>query len=179
MSQGPSPKKNPKNPQSGQTARAYTPTDGILDQWKRERPDLDCAPMAVVGDLWRASETVRQGVVENWGRYELDLPMADVILTLRRQGRGHALSPSQLAGDMMLSTSAMTNRLDRLEKRGLIERRPDPEDRRGLKIVLTDEGFALADDVVVTHVETEERLLGGLSTQERDQLRGLLQKLMD
>ena len=175
MSQGPKPKSHPK---SAKNAPGYTSTDGILDQWRRERPDLDCTPMGVIGDLWRAGENIRQGVVENWSRYDLDFPMADVILTLRRQGHGQALSPSQLAGDMMLSTSAMTNRLDKLEKRGLIERRPDPEDRRGLKIVLTDAGFALADEVVVTHVETEERLIAGLNAEERDQLRALLQKVM-
>jgi len=88
-----------------------------------------------------------------------------------------ALSPSALAKDMMLSTSAMTSRLDRLEKRGLIERQSDPNDRRGLKIVLTDAGFALADDLVVSHVQTEERLLSALSEQERAQLRGLLAKV--
>lgn len=150
--------------------------DGILAQWRRERPDLDPSPMAVVGELWRAAERVRQGVVENWAHFGLDLPGSDVILTLRRQGRGVSLSPSALAKEMMLSASAMTNRLDRLEQRGLIRRESDPGDRRGLRIVLTGEGFALADEMVVAHVETEERLLAGLSKKEREQLRALLVK---
>ncbi|MBL4614034.1 MAG: MarR family transcriptional regulator [Magnetovibrio sp.] len=84
-----------------------------------------------------------------------------------------------MAKDMMLSTSAMTNRLDRLEKRGLLIRASDPKDRRGLKIALSDEGFALADEIVVTHVQTEERLLSALSVDERTQLRGLLAKIGD
>ena len=102
---------------------------------------------------------------------------SDVILTLRRQGRGKTLSPSALAKEMMLSTSAMTNRLDRLEKRGLIERTSDPEDRRGLKILLTEEGFDLADEAVGKHVETEESMLAGLTKTERDQLCGLLARV--
>jgi len=88
-----------------------------------------------------------------------------------------ALSPSALAKDMMLSTSAMTSRLDRLEKRGLIERQSDTNDRPGHKSVLTDAGLALADDLVVSHVQTEERLLSALSEKEREQLRGLLAKV--
>ncbi len=100
-----------------------------------------------------------------------------MLLTLRRQGRGNALSPSALAKDMMLSTSAMTNRLDRLEKRRLIARQTDPDDRRGLRIVLTDAGFALVDGLVASHLVTEERMLAALSQAERAMLRELLEKI--
>jgi len=151
--------------------------DHIVAQWRRERPDIDPSPMAVCGSVWRASERVRQGVLTNLADTGLDFPGFDVLMTLRRQGKGSALSPSALAKEMMLSTSAMTSRLDRLEKRGLIERQSDPNDRRGLKIVLTDAGFTLADDLVVSHVQTEERLLSALSEKEREQLRGLLAKV--
>lgn len=151
--------------------------DSILGQWRRERPDIDPMPMAVCGDIWRTGERLRQGVLGNLSNYGLDQPGSDVILTLRRQGKGKSLSPSALAQEMMLSTSAMTNRLDRLEKRSLIERVADPDDRRGLKIVLTDEGFALADRIVLSHVETEEGILSALSEAERDQLRQLLGKI--
>ena len=151
--------------------------DAILAQWRRERPDIDAAPMAVCGAVWRAGDRLRQGVLANLTQYDLDFAGFDVILTLRRQGRGEALSPSALAKDMMLSTSAMTNRLDRLEKRGLITRMTDPKDRRGLKIVLSDEGFALADKIVATHVDTEERMLAELAPAERDQIRTLLAKV--
>jgi DNA-binding MarR family transcriptional regulator len=151
--------------------------DSILAQWRRERPDIDPSPMAVCGDVWRASERLRQGVVDNLSGCGLDLAGFDVILTLRRQGRGGSLSPSALAKEMMLSTSAMTNRLDRLEKRGLIERRAAPDDRRALNIVLSEEGFALADALIVSHVETEERLLAALTNEERNHLRLLLNKI--
>ncbi|CAM5217906.1 MarR family transcriptional regulator [Bosea thiooxidans] len=153
------------------------PMDSILAQWRRERPDLDSSVMAVCGDLWRAADRVRDGVAANLAGDELDLAGFDVLLTLRRQGKGRALSPSELAQDMMISTSAMTNRLDRLQKRGLIERRADPEDRRALRIVLTEGGFALADRIVASHVATEERLVSALTPEERAQLRRLLAKI--
>ena len=152
--------------------------DLILMQWRKERPDIDTAPMAVCGQIWRAGEILRQGVNANWSKYDLDLAGSDVILTLRRQGHGATLSPSELAKDMMLSTSAMTNRLDRLEERGLIRRTMDPNDRRGLRIVLSDEGFSLADEMVVTHVATEERMLSALTKAERHQIRSLLGKIV-
>ncbi|WP_288903724.1 MarR family transcriptional regulator [uncultured Sneathiella sp.] len=151
--------------------------ESILEQWRRERPDIDPSPMAVCGQIWRAGEILRKGVTANWANYGLDLAGSDVILTLRRQGRGATLSPSDLAKDMMLSTSAMTNRLDRLEKRGLVKRTTDPKDRRGLRIILTDEGFALADEMVATHVATEEKLLSTLTKEECSQIRQLLSKI--
>ncbi len=153
------------------------PMDAILAQWRRERPELDPDVMAVCGDLWRAGERLRQGVTANLAASKLDIAGFDVLLTLRRQGHGGALSPSALAKDMMLSSSAMTNRLDRLEKRGLIARQTDPGDRRGLKIVLSEEGFRLADELVVSHLEIEERLLAALSREERSQLRELLNRV--
>lgn len=163
--------KSPRNDTMG------APMEVILKQWQRERPDIDPAVMAVCGDIRRANELVRQEIATNLSGTGLDMAGFDVLLTLRRQGRGSALSPSALAKEMMLSTSAMTSRLDRLEKRGLAERQTDPNDRRGLRIVLTDEGFALADKLVVSHVETEERMLTNLTKKERTQLRALLSKI--
>lgn len=168
----------PVKKKSSQQDQPVKNMDDILNQWRRERPEIDPSPMAVCGDLWRTADVVKAGVEANLKNYGLDFPQFDVILTLRRQGRGHTLSPSVLAKEMMLSTSAMTNRLDRLEKRGLIERITDPNDRRGLKIALTQEGFTLANDIVETHVQAEERLLVNLSHDERDQLRSLLAKIV-
>lgn len=152
-------------------------TDDIVAQWNRERPDIDATPMAVCGDIWRASDRIKQAVGDNAKKYDLDYPQFDVVMTLRRQGKGQTLSPSLLAKEMMLSTSAMTNRLDRLEKRGLIKRIVDSNDRRGLRIALTDEGFNLVDTLVVSHVETEERMIANLTQPERVELRRLLAKL--
>ncbi|WP_417822119.1 MarR family winged helix-turn-helix transcriptional regulator [Terasakiella sp.] len=152
-------------------------TDDILTQWRRERPDIDPTSMAICGDVWRASDVLRRGVMANLARYDLDFPQFDVVMTLRRQGKGETLSPSVLAKEMMLSTSAMTNRLDRLEKRDLIKRIVDPNDRRGLKIMLTEAGFALADEMVVSHVQAEDKMLEKLSAEEGAQLRDLLSRI--
>jgi len=149
----------------------------IIAQWQRERPDIDPIVMAVCGEVWRAGERLRQGVLVNLTKYGLDFAGFDVILTLRRQGHGQSLSPSVLAKEMMLSTSAMTNRLDRLEKGGLIKRTRDVNDRRGLKIILTDDGYKLADDMIKSHVQTEENMLQALSDQERNDLRKILIKI--
>lgn len=153
------------------------PITSILAQWRRERPDIDPEPMAICGEVWRAAERLRRAVLANWSNWGLDFAGSDVILTLRRQGRGQSLSPSALAKDMMLSTSAMTNRLDRLQQRGLIKRSLDPNDRRGLRIELTDAGFALADEMIVSHVQTEEAMLARLTDTERRRLRTLLAKI--
>lgn len=149
----------------------------ILGQWRRERPDLDARCMAVCGAVWRAGRRLSAGLKDNLERFSLDHPAMDVLLTLRRQGKGESLSPSAMAADMMLSSPAMTARLDRLEARGLIARRPDPGDRRGLRISLTEAGFALADQVVVGHVAAEEAMLARLTQKERVQLRALLAKV--
>ena len=149
----------------------------LLAQWRRERPDIDPAGIAVCGAVWRAAERLRRGVLDNLTGYDLDLEGFDVIMTLRRQGRNQALSPSALAKEMMLSTSAMTNRLDRLEKRGLIRRTRDPEDRRGLKIVLSDEGFELVEGIFASHVRTVEKMLAPLRKKDRDMLSVLSQSV--
>ena len=151
--------------------------DGILAQWQRERPDLDTGCMLVFGAIWRAGHRAMQGLKPNMDRYGLDFPSMDVLLTLRRNGRDNSLSPSGMAADMMLSAGAMTARLDKLEKRGLIQRSRDPDDRRGVRISLTDDGFDLADTVVTGHVAAEEAMLSGLTPAERQTLMDLLQRI--
>ena len=93
----------------------------LVKQWQRERPDIDSRPMAVCGQVWRTGDKLRKQVVQNQAKYDMDSARSDVLFTLRRQGKGKCLSPSELAAEMMLSTSAMTNRLDRLEQKGLIK----------------------------------------------------------
>lgn len=151
--------------------------DTVLAQWRREKPDVDAAGIAVCGAVWRAAERLRRGVLANLAEHDLDFAGFDVIMTLRRQGRGQALSPSMLAAEMMLSTSAMTNRLDRLEKRGLIIRNRDPNDRRGQQIVLSDAGIDLVDGIFHSHVTTIEKMLAPLPVKDRAQLRALLQSI--
>jgi DNA-binding MarR family transcriptional regulator len=102
----------------------------------------------------------------------------DVLLTLRRAGEPYRLSPSALGKSLLVSSGTLTNRLDRLEQRGLIAREPNPRDRRGLDVILTERGLSLVDEAVGDHVANERRMLSGLSSAERRQLDGLLRKLL-
>lgn len=162
---------------AGAPQRTGSTLDGILAQWRAARPDLDCRPMAVIGQIWRSGQIASRAVEANLNQYDLDMAGFDVLLTLRRQRGGAALTPGELARDMMLSPPAMTNRIDRLVARQLVERRADPDDRRALRVALTQEGRALADQVVETHIAVEESLLESLSQDERDQLASLLQRI--
>jgi DNA-binding MarR family transcriptional regulator len=172
-------RQNPAKP--GKPGKSVSTIAGILAQWRAARPDLDCRPMAVIGQLWRTSQLAMRAVETNLQHYDLDMAGFDVLLTLRRQGgepgQGKALTPGELARDMMMSPPAMTNRIDRLVKRGLVQRHADPDDRRALRVALTLEGRALADTAVETHLKTEEALLADLTQQERDQLASLLARL--
>ncbi|MDQ3222192.1 MAG: MarR family transcriptional regulator [Gemmatimonadota bacterium] len=152
--------------------------DEILRQWSVERPDLDVSAMGVFGRLSRAARMLGRSLAQTFGRYGLNGGEFDVLATLRRAGGPYGLTPTDLYRSMMLSSAAMTNRIDRLEERGLVAREPDPDDRRGVRIRLTNEGFELIDGAVTAHVEGEERLLAALSEEERQHLAELLGKLM-
>jgi DNA-binding MarR family transcriptional regulator len=152
--------------------------DDILDQWQRERPDLDASPMGVIGRLSRLSRELERRLDPVYARYGLEAGLFDVLATLRRADAPHQMRPSDLAQAMMLTSSGTTKRLDRLESAGLIVRRPDPEDRRGLLIELTPAGLQLVDAAVTGHVANEHRLLQALTIAERSQLAGLLRKLL-
>lgn len=150
----------------------------ILRQWAVERPDLDVSAMGVFGRLSRAAGMLKRSLAETFARYGLNGGEFDVLATLRRSGGPYSLTPTELYRSMMLSSAAMTNRIDRLEERGLVAREPDPDDRRGVRIRLTTEGLELIEGAVTAHVESEECLLEALSEEERLQLAELLAKLM-
>ncbi len=152
--------------------------DGILAQWKRERPDLDARAMGLVGRIQRASGALRPRLDETHGLAGLQGESFDVLASLRRSGSPYQLSPTQLYREMMLTSGAMTNRIDRLEEAGFVSRRPDPQDRRGTLVRLTAKGKVLIDAAVTKHVANEERLLAALSAREQAQLAELLRKLL-
>ncbi len=151
--------------------------DRIIEQWNRERPDLDVSPMGVIGRLYRIRNHMEISLKANLQNSDLTVGEFDVLATLRRSGAPFQQTPTQLFKSIMLSSGAMTNRLDRLEERGLIERMPDPADRRGTLILLTEAGREKVDQSVNTHIETETKLLEALSEQEQQQLALLLKKL--
>ncbi|SLN71320.1 HTH-type transcriptional regulator MhqR [Roseivivax jejudonensis] len=149
----------------------------ILCQWRSQKPDLDPTCMAVCGAIWRAGKRLTDGLKPNLDRYQLDFSGMDVLLTLRRNGVEAPMSPKEMSEDMMLSTGAMTARLDRLEARGLILRRPRPGDRRALLVSLTPAGVDLVDTMLDGHIAAEERMLSGLNATERQTLLTLLSRI--
>jgi DNA-binding MarR family transcriptional regulator len=152
--------------------------DSILDQWGRERPDLDVAALGIVGRLLRASQLADLELAHGIAQHDLQPGWFDLLAALRRAGRPFELNPTQLMATTMLSSGGMTKRLDRLEDAGLVERRPDPGDRRGTLVGLTKRGQQIVDAALVTHLGNEERLLQTLSANERRTLDALLRKLL-
>ncbi len=151
--------------------------DEIIDQWRRERPDLDPSPIGVIGRISRLARQLEQRLEPVYRAHGLEPGWHDVLATLRRIGPPHRMRPSDFAGTLMLTSSGTTKRLDRLEQAGLIERTPDPDDRRGTLISLTAAGRDLIDSVTAAHFANEARLLAALSADEQAQLAGLLRKL--
>ncbi|GGO84606.1 MarR family transcriptional regulator [Marinobacterium nitratireducens] len=157
-----------------------TKVELAIDQWRREMPDLDLLPMEVIGRLGKATRLISRGHLDPFFQQQgLHQGEFDVLATLRRAGAPYALAPTQLFEALLISSGGMTNRLDRLEKAGLISRAPNPEDRRGTLVSLTDEGRALTDRVVPLHVENEARVLSPLSRKEQENLSALLGKLLE
>jgi DNA-binding MarR family transcriptional regulator len=153
--------------------------DAAIEQWARERPQLPSLPMAMFGRLLEAAERVtRDHFNPLFAKTGLQSGEFDVLATLRRSGDPYMLSPTSLYEAMMISSGGMTNRLDRLERAGLIERRPDPNDRRGKLIALTAAGRRVIDETLTRHVANEERLMSVLTTAEQEKLNALLKKLI-
>ncbi|MER8820341.1 MarR family transcriptional regulator [Mesorhizobium sp. M0991] len=150
-----------------------------IEQWKKERPDLDVSPMAVLGRLNEAASLIsRERLAPLFASYGLQSGEFDVLATLRRSGPPYALTPTALYEATMVTSGAMTNRLDRLEKSGLIKRGPHPDDRRGIVVQLTGKGLALIDEAVAAHVANEHQILSGLARPEQTMLARLLEKLI-
>jgi DNA-binding MarR family transcriptional regulator len=151
--------------------------DEIVQQWHQERPELDVSPMYVIGRLSRVSQQVERRLEENFARHGLDSGSFDVLATLRRNGSPFTLSPKDLAASAMITSSAVAQRLNRLEERGLITRAKSSVDGRGTEVTLTPEGRKTVDATLPTHLATEEELLAGLSANELSTLAKLLKKL--
>ncbi|MEU9147537.1 MarR family transcriptional regulator [Streptomyces sp. NPDC048349] len=152
--------------------------DAITDQWYAVRPELDTAPMAVFGRIYRIAKAMGDAMEQAYARFGISRGEFDVIATLRRSGAPYTLSPRQLSATLMLTTGGMTGRLDKLEKAGLLRRKPDPNDRRGLQVTITERGLALIDEAVTAGLEVQRAALRGLSEEEAAVLTGLLRKLL-
>jgi DNA-binding MarR family transcriptional regulator len=149
----------------------------VLEQWRREAPELDRAPMAVVGRISRLAQLLQAELEPIFAAHGVNGGEFDVLAALRRAGRPYRLTPTELSKALMVTSGGMTKRLIALEGRGLIRREPDPEDGRSTTVSLTREGKRLVEAILPDHVANEQRLLGELSTKERAELAGLLQTL--
>ncbi|MEU5990711.1 MarR family transcriptional regulator [Spirillospora sp. NPDC047418] len=149
----------------------------IVAQWSRERPDLDPGPMLVIGRLFRLTDEIDQRLRPLFAAADLGNGDFDVLAALRRSGAPCTLSAGELSRTVLVTTGAITKRVDRLEARGLVERTVAENDSRGRLITLTAEGIALTDDLIAAHLDNQRRLLSGLSAEEQWQLAALLHRL--
>jgi DNA-binding MarR family transcriptional regulator len=163
---------------SSAASAASDSIETLLTEWRRERPDLDAWPIAVFARLWRLSEIlVREA--DTWlAPLGLTFESFSVLVTLRRSGPPYELNPTALYRESLLSSGAITNRIDRVEDAGLVRRLPDPNDRRGTNVRLTPKGFTLADRAIARHFANMGHLLASLELAEREQLTALLAKLL-
>jgi DNA-binding MarR family transcriptional regulator len=151
--------------------------DRVLAQWAAVRPDLDASPMGVIGRLSRLHRLFDGEMGRTFASHDLDRASFDVLATLRRNDA--ALTPADLMRSSMVTSGAVTQRLDRLAARGLVRRTPSQTDGRVVHVSLTDEGRALIDRALPDHLATEHRLLSSLSADEREALAGLLRGLLE
>ena len=161
------------------TPQEHTRAQFAAQQWQRELPQMDTSAMQLAGQLG----TVAQLMARDWlnplfAQHGLQPGEFDVLATLRRSGAPYALTPTALYEAAMLSSGGMTNRIDRLEAAGLIERQKHPSDRRGVLVALTSQGRELIDKLVLLHVANEQRMLASLTAREQGQLGQLLAKLL-
>jgi DNA-binding MarR family transcriptional regulator len=152
--------------------------DRIVEQWSRSSPDVDVSPIEVIGRISRASRIIDQRLSSNFAAHGIEAWMYDVLATLRRIGAPYELTAGDLVRRTMVTTGAMTNRIDRLEERGYVVRVPSTVDRRSVTVRLTAAGVEKVDQVAAAHYELERTLLGGLTPAHREDLKQSLRLLL-
>ena len=158
-------------------ARQRDAVDRILDQWHTTRPEVDVSPLSVIGRVSRLSRLIDRRLAENFARFGIESWMYDVLATLRRQGEPYSLTAGELVRHTMITTGAVTNRIDRLEQRGLVER-TGTHDRRKVLVRLTPAGRDLVDEVIGAHAATEREILSELSGRQEHELAQLLRRVL-
>ena len=150
----------------------------IVGQWAAVRPDIDLDTMALVARVTRTAQLMDKRIDELSAAYGAHRSEGDVLFTLRRAGPPYRLSPSRLSESLLVTSGTMTNRLDRLERRGLVTRIPNPHDRRSLDVELTELGLRIADEAVTTHIANEQEMVSPLTKRDRDELTRITRKLI-
>ncbi len=153
--------------------------DQIVSAWQVQRPDLDISPLQVLSRLSRVSAQLDTARAKAFRDHDLDSWEFDVLAALRRTGPPFTLSAGTLAAQTHVTSGTMTTRVDRLLERGFVTRFPDENDRRGVLVALTTEGQSAVDGALKDLLEREKVALGGLSSQEQEQLADLLRDLLD
>lgn len=151
--------------------------DDIVDAWERERPEIDFAPMKVLSRVWRLSKHLDRTRRAAFVTSELESWEFDVLSALRRAGSPFQLSPKSLLEQTLVSSGTMTNRIDRMAQRGLVERRTDPNDGRGILVSMTEDGRRRVDTAITELVTAEAELLARLSKADQERIAALLRKL--
>lgn len=159
-------------------ARRVDEVDRIVLAWRRERPDLDVAPLEVLSRVTRLARHLDRARSAAFARHQLETWEFDVLAALRRSGPPYRLSPGQLVAQTMVTSGTMTNRIDRLAGRGLVRRRPDPADGRGVMVQLEDGGRLLADAALADLLQVERGVLAVLDPGEHQRLSGILRDLL-
>jgi DNA-binding MarR family transcriptional regulator len=152
--------------------------DRIVAQWRRERPDVDVAPLGLLGRLFRLAQLADDELADGVEPFGLQRGWFDLLAALRRAGSPYELNPTQLMDETLLSSGGMTKRLDRLVEADLVERRPDPDDRRGTLVRLTRRGKTTIDKALQAHVANEDHLLRSLNASDRRALDTLLRTML-
>ncbi|EGR4404653.1 MarR family transcriptional regulator [Vibrio cholerae] len=150
--------------------------DAILEQWRSVRPDLDCSSMGVVGRLRQTNGIWKTKLDQVFDGFELSCIEFDILATIRRNDR--EITPTELYQTLMLSSGAISTRIEQLVQRGLVQRVASEEDRRSCKVTLTEQGIELVDQALNAHVANVDGMLGVLTEQERKQLGQLLKKIL-
>lgn len=151
--------------------------DGILEQWSEERPELDTGCLGVVIRVMSLQKEFLRQATEALEPMDLELFEYDVLSSLRRQGKPYALPATGLAKETGLSSGAMTNRIDKLEGRGLVKRRPDKSDRRGVIVSLTAAGRGAIDEAIQLRLDAADESMQGICSKELNDLSKLLKKV--
>lgn len=150
----------------------------IRAQWAKQRPDIDTEPMALIGRVIRLSAHLSAEMTKTFAKHGLNAASFDVLATLLRSGEPHALSPNDLLATMMVTSGTMTNRVDQLEKEGLVARIQNPNDKRSVLVQLTSIGREKINAAVTEHVDTQKRLIEAFPEEARTTLNELLQNYL-
>jgi DNA-binding MarR family transcriptional regulator len=162
----------------GRARRVTDEVDDLVAAWQAERPDLDVRPMQVLSRVSRLARHLDRERRSAFAAHDLESWEFDVLAALRRQGAPYELSPGALLRTTLVTSGTMTNRIDRLEQAGLVRRRPDPQDKRGVLVTLTAAGQARVDEALTDLLAAEQALLAGLTDSSRHTLAGLLRVLL-